>query len=118
MLIFLALFLCAGACIDCEDQQNFACNVEDPATNLPWLAEKIEELEASSTGNFEYVTKGRYGALTIFIMKNCCPNCLSIYLVYNCNGEEIGYLGDGSIDPDAVTNEEVVWKHEDSPCNV
>ena len=85
-----------------------------------WLAEEIQVMEESGMSQFLYVSQARMGLTPVFIFRNCCPNCFSVVPVYTCTGDRIGFIGygEGAINPaDALVNEVVVWKPDDSVCN-
>ncbi|MDX5339730.1 MAG: hypothetical protein LPK25_11925 [Cyclobacteriaceae bacterium] len=116
LLPFLFLSLVIFSCKESEGPES--CGVENPAQNLPWLAERIEEIEASSFSEYFYVTEARYKGNTVFLMENCCPFCSSVVTVFNCSGENIGYLSEqNGIDPAEITQVRIAWKPSNSSCN-
>lgn len=94
------------------------CGVEDPVEDLDWLNEQIRELEGSDFGAFQYFTQAKSGNQDIFILKNCCSNCNSVYPIYDCQGNELGSVGDSRFPMSAISDEKVIWKSSNSLCNV
>lgn len=121
----LTLIVLGMLLLSCQDQEEEnlplaqTCNVSSPENDLPWLVEKIDELETGSLSQYFYVTQTELEGETLFIIGNCCPNCFAIAPVYNCAGEELGAVGsaEGSGFPSELLLEgEVIWKAEDNAC--
>ncbi|HMP99654.1 MAG TPA: hypothetical protein PKC24_07725, partial [Cyclobacteriaceae bacterium] len=115
-LLFFIL-LCSGSCSDDHDQH---CGVDNPIEDLSWLAERVEEIEDSELAEFFYITKASYKLKTVFIIKNCCPFCASVYSVHDCSGKYLGNIGTGKndIDQSKLKNETLIWEHTNTGCNV
>jgi hypothetical protein len=92
------------------------CSVNDPATELDWLNDKIEEMAKFDLYKYQYVTSATLDGSTVFILLNCCPFCDSFYPVYNCSGEQVGMVGDGKIDVSILDRDKLVWKSENFQC--
>lgn len=107
-LIGVLVFSCAD--------HNMTCLVGDPVTELPWLAAEVKEMGESNFAEFLYVSQATYESETVFIFANCCPNCSSIYSVYNCKGESIGSIGQKEFPIDLLQKGRVIWKAENSSC--
>lgn len=111
---FLALLI-ALSCDDSEPRP--ACAVDNPVEDLPWLADIIEEAEATEYWhNFTYIQQAYYLNQPVFIIGNCCPNCSYIVPVYNCEGVLICYLHD-CLDG-FLKHEKLIWKSEQSNCTL
>ena len=111
---FLVLALYVTGCCDHEIRVP-SCDVGEPTTQLPWLKEKIEDIEVSSIRQYTYVMQAEYQGKTVFYISNCCPFCLSAPpAVYDCEGNELFQLtGAGQ-----VSNERLVWKPSDFQCTI
>jgi len=70
----------------CEKDTINVCSV-DPVEDLSWLQSRIRLLEQSSLENYSYVQQAELLQETVFIFGNCCPFCLSVRPVYNCQGK-------------------------------
>lgn len=93
------------------------CSVHDPILDLPWLHAKIEEMmQHSSMIKYFYIIELKQQGQTVFIFANCCPFCNSVFLVYDCEGNSIGSLGDDRFDADLASRGKVIWKAENSSC--
>lgn len=69
-------FLFTTSCYE-ELGPDIACDVHNPTENLPWLADKIRELEAGNQYllQFYFISQARYRSQTVFFIQSCCPNC-------------------------------------------
>lgn len=114
----LLLFVCSVLAFSCDDDTWTTCGA-NPVEDNAWLVEEIQAMEESGMSQFLYVSQARLGLMNVFIFKNCCASCASVVPVYTCTGDRIGFLGYGeaAINPDALANEVVIWKPDDSVCN-
>jgi hypothetical protein len=93
-LFCLLLFAIALSCSDESDcaeecENSSFCGVDNPAENLPWLKEQINELEQWNHGDYFYFASVRYMGMPAILQSNCCINCDSRPRLLNCDGEEI-----------------------------
>lgn len=116
-ILFLAIpILLTFSCGENITKQN-SCSVSDPIHDLTWLADEINDMSESGGSQYLYVTQANYRFSTVFLFKNCCPDCLYVLSVYNCSGEIIGHIG-SEIDDSDLRNEKVIWKPANSSCNL
>ncbi len=117
-LLLLSLVLSFGCKED--EEPALVCGTADPVANLPWLNTFAKELNDSYYGVYFYVTAGTYQDQQVFLIKNCCPNCNTITLVYACGGEVLGSLGrDGvGIDATEIKDEVIIWRGTGFACTV
>ena len=126
--IWLALpfFLLLGSCeysdIFCVEPSS-PCSVENPVEDLAWLRDEIQEREQQVQNEYtqyQYIAQAEYEGETVFVYGNCCPNCLTVTLVFNCAGEQIGLLGyrEGDIDYSIREQAVVVWKSAGYSCTL
>lgn len=120
--IIILIFLTLGN-ISCEKDDNGlnnTCNVSNPIEELDWLKQKVEELEETDSDilQYFYITQTEFKTKTIFIFPNCCPFCNTIIQVFNCEGETIGYIGDGNFDSTILENDKIIWKPENFSCDI
>lgn len=97
------------------------CSVENPLEDLDWLVSEIQILQNHPEfSKYYYVTQAEYENRTVFIFGNCCPYCFSVITVRNCLGEDIGNLGnsEGDIDFSILENDKIIWKADDSLCEL
>ncbi|WP_346882898.1 hypothetical protein [uncultured Algibacter sp.] len=96
------------------------CNVSNPIENLAWLKEKTQALEVTPQEmlKYVYVSEGEYMDNTVYIFADCCQLCNSVYIVYNCEGNTIGIIGNGEdfISPSILENGIVIWNADNSSC--
>lgn len=110
----LIILLLSGLLFSCnENEDPTSCGVEDPVKDLAWIREAIEFSQSSGLAGFAYLVQGTYEGKTVFIMESCCPFCNIITVVQDCRGEVIP---DASVSD--VINKKVVWKPENSACNL
>lgn len=114
----LLITLLFSSCRDEDISPLFICGVYDPVLELTWLADKTAEINQSDLSPFIYIAAAKYQGNDVIIEKNCCPNCNSVALVYSCDGQTIGFLGTGSIDPNSITDETVIWRGANFTCGV
>lgn len=101
--------------ISCEKddskKSNNKCNVSNPAEDLAWLKEAIDEVKQSE---YSYYVMATYKGESVFYYGNCNPVVNYISIVHNCSGENLGYTNDLY---DALTDKAILWKHKNSKCN-
>ena len=120
----IKLFIVLLIVISCDSNKNeieskSACNVENPVEDLTWLKAEIDNRVQNPTDftKYESILQGEYNGENVFIFTNCCPHCNTIIPIYNCEGEQIGYMGDGNFDSDSVKKTIIIWKPSNSVCN-
>lgn len=113
MKTYLMFFVLMIAIVSCQDDDGAkACDVDNPVTDLPWLKDKVTELENSELSRkYFYVVQADYEGQTVFYVNSCCPMCLIVIQYYNCSGEIIE-----SVDPDKVRNSTTIWTAEANEC--
>lgn len=118
-LLFFACCLLIFSCNEADDDSLSNCFKNNPIEELPWLAEAVEKMRTSDfLSEYQYIVQARFGFETIFIFADCCPFCNSIWQVYDCNGEAIGYIGDGTFDFEVMRTAKLVYKPVNSQCTV
>jgi hypothetical protein len=113
--------ICMMLVLSCEkDEYENTCGVDDPVKELSWLKDQIETVEMMNPeySRYYYIKMAAYKGETVFITGNCNPFADSVFIVYNCNGEMIGYLGysEDYVNPDLLKNEIVIWQSENTAC--
>lgn len=99
--------------LSCDNEETI-CGVTNPIEDLPWLKSMTQDIEASDFGQYTYIQQAHYFGQTVFIVNNCCPFCLSIVPVYNCEGELICNVGE-CVDK-LLTHEKYIWAPANSSC--
>lgn len=96
-IIVLVVVMCS-----CKEESIDNCSVKSPLEQLPWLADEISSLQSSTTlAPYFYIAKAKYRGNTVFIIENCCALCNTITIVFNCEGNMIGYVA-GTVDAKPV----------------
>lgn len=108
--IALLLLIAVSAC-KYNEVPKFACDVSDPANNLPWLKERIHEIEQSSLRQYFRVEKVEYDGEIGFYVSSCCPLCSTVPLFYKCSGDSILIT-----DPSKLVVKGVIWQPSDYSC--
>ncbi len=116
--IFLGLVavIISTTLISCEKDDNKEsinnkCNVSNPAEELEWLKDKIDNVEEDQ---YSYFVMANYKGETVFYYGNCDPLINYISVVMNCSGENIGYTYDLA---EELTDRTILWKPENSECH-
>lgn len=88
------------------------CNFSDPVKDLDWLRFEIDKREANPTEGMKYcfITQGELDGKAVFVYWDCNPFVNKIFLVYDCLGGSLGYLGNASINPDEIEGQKIVWQ--------
>ena len=113
----IILWISFFVALSCDEDPWITCGA-NPVEDQAWLAGEIQEMEESGMSQFLYVSQARLGLMTVFTFRNCCPYCSTVVPVYSCSGDRIGFIGygEGGINPNALANEVVVWKPDNSAC--
>lgn len=119
VLALALLLLTMLSCKDDDDNLSNSCHISNPVEDLDWLKEKIEELAQTDSEllKYFYVSQNTYMGKTIFIFPNCCPHCNSVVPVYDCEGNNIGFVGDDNISTNILNNDTIIWRPENFSCN-
>jgi hypothetical protein len=117
--LFALLAIVTFSCSDVSDPIQ-TCDVDNVLTDLPWLADLLEEQESHQIGQaYSYLSSGKYKSKRVFILSNCCPYCLSLpNPVYDCAGNMLGRLYADDIEPDKVKDQEIIWRSSDNSCSI
>lgn len=94
------------------------CEVRDPVSDLPWLKNRIEEMQRdqSGIGKYFYIAEGSYNGQTVFIFGNCCWMCSTIVPVYNCDGVLLFYLN--GTNSEKIGGYTLLWCPGDLVCTL
>jgi hypothetical protein len=111
------ILLCTVLSCREETDPKRPCGVDNAIEDLAWFKGHFEEWESTNWKQFAYIIQARYGYETVFVFQNCCPNCATIAPVYNCSGQQIGTVG-GKISKEMLEDQKIIWKSEDSLCNI
>lgn len=82
--------VCLGACKKNDDpgRNISACGVRDPARNLGWLKEMIEEEKKRSSGMFPVIRMFEYKGEAYFDYSNSLMSCI-VCNIYDCSGNQM-----------------------------
>jgi hypothetical protein len=120
MKTFLSLLMtCFLLACDCQETNPTVCGTENPAENLPWLKNMIESWASQSEiYPYQYVQQGEYQGQTVFLPGNCCPFCITITGVYDCEGELLWYASEEPDKANLIKNLKVIWKPVGFQCQL
>lgn len=104
----IILVLVLSSCSN-DDDNNLTCNVEDAVEELVWLNEMVSTLT-----DYEYIRTANYMGDAIFYNVNCDPTVNYVSILYNCEGEELGFTNDFR---DQLSNDQILWLPENSQCS-
>lgn len=110
----MALFV--SSCVSHDFPLANTCNVANPIEELPWLKAQVADLNNSEyQRKFWYITQANYYHQTVFIVNNCCPNCLTLPSpVYACTGELLFRGNDERFND--VNDQRLLWKSDEYAC--
>ncbi len=116
-ILIVCLLLCSCSSAD-DVRSNEFCLVDNPVTDLPWLKAEIEEREKNVTvlSKYEYIIQSTNNQQAIIIFGNCNPLANSVFQVYNCEGENIGLIGDENFTFEDISSGKIIWKTDDFAC--
>lgn len=121
-LIYLSF--CLLLLISCSNDNDdkipeLICSVENPIEDLDWLKSEIKSLN-NKGGKYESIIQNTHNNQIIFMFNNCNPTINSVILVKDCTGENIGIIGEekDNIPFDILQNGTIIWKSENSECNL
>ncbi len=109
---FAFLFFLSISIISCEKDYNNTCNVLNPAEEISWLKEAIDNVKEDE---YSYYVMADYNGETVFYYVNCNPVVNYASFILNCNGDNLGHTNNLQ---DELTNMTILWKHEASKCNL
>ncbi|MFC3881030.1 hypothetical protein ACFOSV_12620 [Algoriphagus namhaensis] len=120
LIAFSALLalLSISSCRDEDIGPLLICGVYDPVLELTWLAQKTAQINQAGNGSDIYLSAGVYQGQSVIIEKNCCISCGSVFVVYACDGQVLGFLGTGGIDPASIEDETIIWRGANFTCGV
>lgn len=115
LFIFLFFITLSFSCNESDGPG--ICGVENPAENLPWLKQKIQEIESNSLSKYSYIQEAEYKGKTVFLFNSCCPFCSFVVTLVDCQGNDLGYLNqEDGIRSEDLKAIQVIWTPEDSEC--
>jgi hypothetical protein len=99
----------------CKKESDKTCDVSNPEEDLVWLKDTINDLKAQPDGGmYSYVSMAKYNGETVFLIGYCNPLANYVIPVLNCSGEGLGIIGE--ISQDKLSDQQVIWKSENSLC--
>jgi hypothetical protein len=110
--IALFLLIVISSC-QYDDVPKTACDVRDPANDLPWLKRMIHEMQSSSIHQYLRIEQVEYEGEIGFYFNNCCPTCNTIPTFYKCSGEILT-----NIDASKLISKGIVWQPIDFTCRM
>lgn len=121
-LIYLSLCLLLSVSCSNDDankKTELICSVKNPIEDLDWLKSEIESLK-NKGGKYESIIQNMYKNQIIFIFNNCNPAINSVIPVKDCNGKNIGVIGENqeNIPFDILQNGKIIWKPEGFKCDL
>lgn len=92
ILFLLVLF------IGCQQQDEPTTDCDGSSlSEKTWFQDLIGNRD-DFTDFYRWVMLGNYIGKRVVILGNCCPQCNSVVVVYDCEGNSLGLLGNGSED--------------------
>ncbi len=117
--IFLVLIVVLIAISCCDDEQPH-CGGSEPIKELPWLKARIESIEDDNDlyAKNNFIQQSVYQGKTVFLFNICCASCNYTIRVFDCEGESLGFLGNGEegITFSILDNAVTLWEQDDFAC--
>ncbi|WPR76300.1 hypothetical protein [Algoriphagus sp. NG3] len=112
---FYPILFCLVLSFGCKDNEDpaTACGVSDPMNDLPWLVEMKESLSQGGMGDSFYILQAKYKGKRVFYKGSCCPQCSTMLVFYDCDGNGIN----DDISYDDLDDQKVIWRPENSQCS-
>ena len=107
----IATILLSISLLACKKDDNNKCNVSNPAEEIAWLKEAIDNVKQDE---YSYYVMANYNGETVFYYVNCNPAVNYASFILNCNGDNLGHTNDLQ---EELTDKTILWKHEASNCN-
>jgi len=103
---------------DSANQFKNSCSVDNPVEDLAWLKSEIERRNQNinDASKYCYIAQSLSKDQSIFIYGDCDPRVDKVAPVYNCSGENIGFVGDVNFSFEAITIGKIIWKTDDFIC--
>lgn len=110
----LVILLLSGLLFSCRENDGpTVCAVDDPVNGIPWIKQKVEELEKSNFITYSYLVQSEYKGQPVFYFGSCCPFCKFAIVILDCQGQALS----SSISSSDLLNSKVIWKPANSVCN-
>lgn len=106
----LILIILSISIISCEKHDSNICDVSDPAEEILWLKEAIDDIKHDE---FSYYVQANYEGEKVFYYVNCSPFVNYVSFVLNCKGDRLGFTNDLL---DELSDMLILWKHDESKC--
>lgn len=95
------------------------CEVNNPLEELDWLRSEVEKRknDSSETARYCYISQFEQNGITYFLYEDCDPLVDKVILVYNCAGENIGFIGDDNFPFQIFMERKVIFYPKNTLCN-
>jgi len=115
-VVLLVIYLITFACTDNEIQNPTICSVENPIENLTWLnAIVTDTMNQQLSTNYKIYQVEKDNQIFI-IPYYCCIACNYVITIYDCNGKEVGFLGELLSFDESISNENLIWEPAQFTC--
>ena len=96
------------------------CSFEDPVMDLEWLASEIRrrEIQATDQTKYCYISQAEFNGEPVFLYFDCNPLINKVIPIFDCLGRSLGFLGTEDIDPNDISDYQIIWQPEDFVCIV
>ena len=119
-LLFVALFFVA-----CSDDgfvffELQACNTDNALTELDWLRQEIQKRskDFSEDAKYCYITMASARGQTVFLYKDCNPLIDKVIPIFDCQGNELGFLGDEDFQFKVIEDERIIFSPPNFACQL
>lgn len=118
-LIFILFVGCNNDDNDFVQLAIEACGVENPLEDLEWLRAEVERRknDASEDARYCYISQFEQNETTYFLYEDCNPLVDKVISVYNCEGENVGFIGDDNFPFQNLIEVTVIFRPKNTLCN-
>lgn len=121
----LFLFFSTILLLGCNNDDNgfislpiYACDLENPLENLDWLKSEVMKRKSDTSENtrYCYISQAELNGNTFFLYEDCNPFVNKLIAVYDCTGENKGFVGDDNFGFDLLQSRTVIFYPKNTLC--
>jgi len=114
------LWGCSGDDDDFVAVRLSGCNVENPLVELDWLKSEVERRKNDSSEDARYcfISQVEVDENTYFLYEDCNPFVDKITLLYDCQGENVGFVGDDTFEFNILETRTIIFYPQDTLCEL
>ena len=123
--LFLILSVLLTFCCS-DDNDGFlevaliGCGVDNPLKELEWLRSEVEKRknDSSEEARYCYISQFEQDGQTYFLYEDCNPFIDKVIPVYNCLGENVGFVSDANFPFQIFMERTIIFNPENTLCDL